>query len=399
MSGLSREAVSDRNPPRVFVSYAHESGAHVEVVPGLWVLLRSLGVDAQLDLPAAERRQDWPVWMLREVREAEFVLVIASPAYCRRAEGLAAADEGRGVQFEAALIREELYRDRRAGLVKFLPVVLPGQSIDDIPALMGPTTATSYRLDEITQAGVERLLRALTKQPWEVEPPIGGIPVLPPRPTDSRGQEGIVVGRLAHELLLDVACEQRRVKCRIFLAGTLLGEHEAALPSGMDRVWEALSGLPASVEARLAATGERLRVALLDELSAGHVMELLDRSPLGTVVEVVIEADGAALALPYELLRLSDGRLLATVPGVRIRRRVRGVDRDAVAPLPGPLKILVAVGAPEETRTASAPLDVEAEMQAILDAIGGVEVTESAQVVILGSPGMDVVMVRPEVLG
>ena len=59
-------------------------------------MLRRNGVDPQLHLPAAERHQDWPVWMLRQVRRADFVLVIASPAYRRRAEGDAAADEGRG---------------------------------------------------------------------------------------------------------------------------------------------------------------------------------------------------------------------------------------------------------------------------------------------------------------
>ncbi len=36
------------------------------------------------------------------------------------------------------------------------------------------------------------------------------------------------------------------------------------------------------------------------------------------------------------------------------------------------MKILAAVAAPDETKTASAPLDVEAEMQAVLDAVGEV---------------------------
>ena len=39
--------------------------------------------------------------------------------------------------------------------------------------------------------------------------------------------------------------------------------------------------------------------------------------------------------------------------------------------LPGPLKVLAAVAAPDETKTPSPPLDVEAEMQAVLDAVGG----------------------------
>ena len=70
-----------------------------------------------------------------------------------------------------------------------------------------------------------------------------------------------------------------------------------------------------------------------------------------------------------ELLRLPDGRLAAATPGVRFTRRLAGVERAATVGLAGPLKILAAVAAPEETRTPSAPLDVEAEMQALLDAV------------------------------
>ncbi|MGO9973626.1 MAG: SEFIR domain-containing protein [Solirubrobacteraceae bacterium] len=215
-------AVGGGQPCWVFVSYAHESLEHVEAVRSLWILLRSLGVDARLDLPAGERRQDWPVWMLREVRAAEFVLVVASREYRRRAEGDAPADEGRGVRFEAALIREEFYRDREAGVAKFVPVLLPGSSRGDIPVFLGPTTATSYAVEELTPAGVERLLRLLTAQPFEVEPPVGQVPVLPARSTALAGSPGPRAA-LAHELVLAVVCERGRVQCRTALAGTGVG--------------------------------------------------------------------------------------------------------------------------------------------------------------------------------
>ncbi len=307
--------------PRVFVSYAHESSGHVEAVRELWVLLRSQGIDARLDLPAAERRQDWALWMLEEVREADFVLVIASPEYRRRAEGRAEPDEGRGVQFEAVLIREALYENRRETMNKFLPVLLPGVSREEIPVFLGPTTATSYQVSEMTPSGIERLLRVLTGQPWEVEPPLGETPVLAPRPLTPVGEGP---SALVHEVVVDVVCEGGRVRCRTTLAGTLLGEHEAALPFGMEGVWQ-LSGAPASARARLADAGQRLGLALLDEETAGHLSELFDRSSLGSVFDVVMEAEGVALGLPYELVRLRDGRLLVTVPGVRLRRRVRGL--------------------------------------------------------------------------
>ena len=64
---------SNLTPVRVFISYAHESDAHAEAVRDLWLLLRRNGIDARLDRTAAERRQDWPLWMIEQVREAEFV--------------------------------------------------------------------------------------------------------------------------------------------------------------------------------------------------------------------------------------------------------------------------------------------------------------------------------------
>lgn len=119
--------------------------------------------------------------MLHEVRAARFVLIIASPGYRRRGEGDAPADEGRGVQWEAALIREEVYSDRAAAVRKFLPVLLPGRSTQDIPLWLGPNSGTSYRLTDFTVRGAEALIRILTHQPYEVPTPLGQIPVLPSR--------------------------------------------------------------------------------------------------------------------------------------------------------------------------------------------------------------------------
>ncbi len=103
--------------------------------------------------------------MGEQLREAAYVLVIASAAYKRRAEGRAESGEGRGVQHEAALIRDEVYRDRAAALKKYLPVLLPGRSVDDIPEWLGPTATTHYKVTELSVQGAERLPRVLTGQP------------------------------------------------------------------------------------------------------------------------------------------------------------------------------------------------------------------------------------------
>ncbi|MGW0750789.1 TIR domain-containing protein [Streptomyces sp. NPDC002587] len=170
-------------PVRVFISYAHENdgGAHAERVRTLWTLLRSLGVDARLDRSAAEQPQDWALWMHNEYRAADYVLVVASPAYKRRAEGTEIEGIGNGVAWEARFIRDEVYSDGHGWHRRILKVVLPGGSPGDLPAYLGGSAVSHYAIDSIDAKGVERLLRYLTRQPYEVAEPLGPIPHLPPR--------------------------------------------------------------------------------------------------------------------------------------------------------------------------------------------------------------------------
>ena len=283
--------------------------------------------------------------MVEQVRDARYVLVVASPAYKRRSEGLAAAGEGRGVQFEARLIREYFYRDQTAGIERFLPVLLPGASVEWIPDFLSPAAGTHYRVESMTVAGAEALVRVLTGQPYEVEPPLGQVPVLAPRALaqPGAGTAGAAAG-LRNELVLAVTVESGRVSCRAVLAGTVFGEQTAAVPYRIEDVWDALDRPDA--EERLAEAGHRLRETLLDAEAVRHVTELVDHAALGSVLEVIVEADDSAAWLPFELLRLADGRVLATLPMVWMRRRMPRAGRSATAPLPGPLKILVAVAAP-----------------------------------------------------
>jgi SEFIR domain len=84
--------------PRLFLSYARDSPAHVEAVRRFWLFLLDQGTGVRIDLSAAQHRRDWLDWMLAEVRDADFVAVIALPEYERHADGLAGPQTGRGVQ-------------------------------------------------------------------------------------------------------------------------------------------------------------------------------------------------------------------------------------------------------------------------------------------------------------
>ncbi|GAA0247158.1 toll/interleukin-1 receptor domain-containing protein [Cryptosporangium japonicum] len=166
---------------RVFLSYAHDSPEHSADVCTLWTLLRERGIDARLDLPAAERRTDWPAWMRRQIDRADFVLVIASPEYRRTADGLAERDERRGVRFEAMELVEELYRDHESGIRKIVPVLLPGRTREDVPRFLRPYSTSYVEVAELSGAGVEPLLRLLTGQPAVIGIELGEPPVLGPR--------------------------------------------------------------------------------------------------------------------------------------------------------------------------------------------------------------------------
>ncbi|MFO0033374.1 MAG: CHAT domain-containing protein, partial [Cyanobacteriota bacterium] len=140
----------------------------------------------------------------------------------------------------------------------------------------------------------------------------------------------------------------------------------------------------AAVDAELLALGRALAAFCLPEGAAEALARLVDGAGVGSEVRVEIEAeDPELLGLPFEALRLPDGRLLALQPAVVVRRRLPGLATPPQPPLAGPLKVLVAVGAPDEGRAAAAVLDHERELQNILDAVEPAQRLDNVEVKIL----------------
>jgi hypothetical protein len=155
----------DRAAPRVFVTYAHDTPEHKDLVEKFATFLRAgIGLDVHLDAWYDNVRRDWSLWATEHLREADFIVVIASPDYKARADGTAMPHEGRGSQFETAIIRDNLTRDLRRETERVLPVVLPGRSIDEIPMFLNGHSTTRYHVEEFTEAGVADLLAAITGQ-------------------------------------------------------------------------------------------------------------------------------------------------------------------------------------------------------------------------------------------
>ena len=102
-----------------------------------------------------------------------------------------------------------------------------------------------------------------------------------------------------------------------------------------------------------------------------QLSDLLDTTAAANEeLHIVIETSSQTLlSIPLESARLANGRAPALEPGVVMYRRLAGVTAKQPPPRPGPLKILVAVGAPDEDKTPNTVLDMEGELQTILDAI------------------------------
>jgi hypothetical protein len=155
--------MSVQEAPRVFVTYAHDSPEHKEQVRRFGTFLREqIGLDVHLDQWYDNVRRDWSAWAIEQLNNADFVLVVASPQYKRRADGAAPADEGRGSQFEAGIIRNNLTRNLRKETERVLPVVLPGRSVDDVPTFLNAHSTTTFYVKDFTEEGVRDLLAAIT---------------------------------------------------------------------------------------------------------------------------------------------------------------------------------------------------------------------------------------------
>ena len=145
---------------------------------------------------------------------------------------------------------------------------------------------------------------------------------------------------------------------------------------------------PTGVEAELAVLGQALGALCFPGASAAALAALIDGCPNGTLIETTFAADDPLLlGLAFEAARLPDGRVLALHPAVVTMRSPLGPLPQPHAPLAGPLKVLLAVAAPDAG--GSPLLDYERETQNILDAVAEANRRDNCQVRVLeiGHPG------------
>src|SRR6266446_7013752 len=175
--------MTDGTPPRVLISYSHDSPAHEVRVLALADRLRADGIDAMIDLYVQSPPEGWPAWCDSQIRQSQSVLMVCTTTYLRRVEGNEEPGIGHGVLWEGRLIKQHLY-DSGSVSNKFVPVLLADGSPEHIPTPV--RGGTIYRVE--SARGYQALLRLLTDQPLTPIPTLGRRPELPPRQRQPLGE-------------------------------------------------------------------------------------------------------------------------------------------------------------------------------------------------------------------
>ena len=163
--------------PTALISYSHDSPEHEQAVLALCNRLRARGIDAFVDqfLPGAPS-EGWPLWMERQIEQRDFTLMVCTEAYRRRFMEDEADGIGRGVVWEARILRNLLYdNSERHG--RIVPVLLQSDAQASVPTVF---RGRSYDLSD--ERGFENLVRHLLREPGAVAAALGS----PLVPQDSR---------------------------------------------------------------------------------------------------------------------------------------------------------------------------------------------------------------------
>jgi CheY-like chemotaxis protein len=190
--------VRSLDPPKVFVSYSHDSEEHCRYVLEVANRLRSDGIDAWIDRYVTAPIEGWPRWMLKQIQEADFVLLVCTATYRRRFEGQEAEGTGRGAVYEGMLVTQILYEASTKSR-KFITLLPEHEPESSVPLFLLPFARYRYPSD------YENLYGHLTEQPELIAPPLGKLrkrrspPVQPPRTAERLAGE---IGQTGSRILV-----------------------------------------------------------------------------------------------------------------------------------------------------------------------------------------------------
>ncbi len=161
-----------REAPKSFISYTWDSPQHKKWVRELATQLRKNGVDVVLDQWDLEYGDDLPHFMETSVRESDFVILVCTPEYARK------ANEGKGgAGYEKRIVTGEMFQN--ANQSKFLPLVRKGSNEESLPTFLQYKNYVDFRKDSEFDEKLKDLLHRFHGVPKYPRPKLGPSPFRP----------------------------------------------------------------------------------------------------------------------------------------------------------------------------------------------------------------------------
>lgn len=158
----------------MFISYSHDSAAHNDRVLEFANVLRSHGVNAEIDRYEVRPPKGWPHWCAEQLEpdRSAFVLMICTEIYKKRIQDKVPANEGRGVFWEGSIIHQYIYNQKEN--TRFIPILFDDGNDDLIPPPLRGHARYRIRSFSLTDdEEYESLYRELTGRPKVTRPSLG----------------------------------------------------------------------------------------------------------------------------------------------------------------------------------------------------------------------------------
>lgn len=153
------------NPPRVFISYSHDSAEHKKWILDFATTLRNRGVDAVLDQWDLKPGDDLPHFMETQLSEAQFVIMVCTEPYVEK------ANKGQGgVGYEKMVMTSSLLSTIDSS--KVIPIIRQ-KGTDLRPTFLTSKLYINFSKDNELEYSLDDLLRVLLNSPLYEKPEIG----------------------------------------------------------------------------------------------------------------------------------------------------------------------------------------------------------------------------------
>ncbi|MFL1801218.1 toll/interleukin-1 receptor domain-containing protein [Plesiomonas shigelloides] len=159
-------------PPRVFISYSHDSIEHKKWVLDFATTLRNRGVDAVIDQWDLKPGDDLPHFMETELVQAQYVLMVCSNRYVDKAN----AGEG-GVGYEKMILTSSYLS--KIDSSKVIPIIRQPSGTYRVPTFLATKLFVDFSNDSEVEFRFDELLRHILNAPLYEKPEIGANPFVP----------------------------------------------------------------------------------------------------------------------------------------------------------------------------------------------------------------------------